>query len=282
MHIITRTIYGSRLQSQLLLGLPYTPAANTTLNERFDVQAGIAPPNGEVPRVRYFGIGNGGHRNMTGADGIPYVSPIQHSPADACAYRPLPFLLREPSNDLTVTERQKYAMRKEEVINGQNYIAYYLKRMDFSDVVPQMLHNSVADGVTTTTPFVPSGANLNPTPPAISPTGVVTTSGDYLSTSALLGLGFTAADVAELVEVARIMYDNELYAVISEIMLVAGVDKIVTATGPGGVNFNYEEAIAATVVTHITAHYSVGYTNNGFDYDLDLGATEPLVGLANV
>ena len=108
---------------------------------------------------------------------------------------------------------------------------------------------------------------------------VITTTGDYLSTSAILGLDFSAADVAELINVANLLYNNELYAVISEIGLVAGVDRTVTASGPGG-SINYVEALMATITTHITAYNSVSYNNNGFDYDLELGAVEPLVGVA--
>ncbi len=280
MRIITRTIYGSRLQTALLLGLPYTAVPNTTLNEKFAVQSGVAPNNNAVPRVCYFGIGNGGHRNLAGADGIPYTSPIQHDPGDAALYRHLPFLLRDPNNDLDATQRLKYGMRKQIVVGGLNYIAYYLKRLELNNVEPVMMHNTVQEGTTTSVPFVPTSANLNPVPPAIPPTGVVTTNGDYLSTSAVLRLDFSAQDVAELVNVAKLMYDNELLAVISEICLVAAVPQIVTAQGPGNTQFNYTEAIAAQITTHITSHYSVGSTNQGFDFGLELGATEPLLGIA--
>lgn len=279
MHTITRTIYGSRLQTLLLLGAPFTHIENTTLNERFDVQAGVLPPNGEVPAVRYFCIGNGGHRHLIGPDGFPLTDDVQHSPADAALYRHLPFLLRELDNDLTILERQKYAMRKIITVGGTDYIAYYLKRIDFSGSAVTLQYNDVTDDAVSTTPFIPTGANLNPTPPPIPPVGVITTTGDYLSTSAILGLDFSAADVAELINVANLLYNNELYAVISEIGLVAGVDRTVTASGPGG-SINYVEALMATITTHITAYNSVSYNNNGFDYDLELGAVEPLVGVA--
>lgn len=283
---ITRTIYGSQLQEQLLLGLPFSLVPNTTLNEKFGVQSGVAPSTaaGEVPTLKYFCIGNGGHQNLIGADGIPYTSPVQHSPGDAALYRHLPFILRDPANDLDVTTRQKYAMRQAVVYNGVNYIAYWLKRLDYTNVVPQMLQNHVADGVTTTTPYVPTGANLNPTAPAIPATGggVVTTTGDYLSTSAVLRLDFSASDVAELVNCANIIYNNELMAVISEIGLVSGVDRVVTGIGAGGAQFNYLEAIAAQIATHMTGYYPVSYTNQGFDFGLELGSTEPLIGLSDV
>lgn len=279
MQIITRTVYGADLQNTLYFKLPYTFKENTTLNEKFGVQAGVVPAVGVIPTVNYYAIGNGGHRNSTGADGQPFTSPIQHSAEDAALYKHLPFIVREVSNDLDVVTRQKYAMRKEILVNGLPYIAYYLKRLDFTGVSTAMTHNTVVDGVTTTVPFVPTGANLNPVAPAIPPTGVVTTNGDFLATSAILRLDFSATDVAELINVATTLFDNELYAVISEIALVSGVDRVVTALDSTGTQFNYNEAIVAQIVTHITRHYSVGSANGGFDFALELGATEPLIGV---
>lgn len=280
--IVTRTIYGSRLQTAMLLGLPYTQVANTTLNEKFGIQSGVLPDGGAVPRVRYFCIGNGGHRNMTGGDGQPYTSPIQHSASDAALYKHLPFLLREPANDLSALERTNYALRKQIVVNGENYIAYYLKRLDLTGVSPEMKHNTVADGITTSVPYVPTSANLNPVAPTIPSTGVTTTNGDYLSASALLNLDFSETDVNELINVAEIMYDNSLYAVISEIGLVAAVDKIVSAPVPvGSGTFNYNEVVGAQITTHITAHYNVGFSNQGFDFGVEIGATEPLFGVTS-
>lgn len=281
MRIITRTIYGSRLQTELLLGLPYVPVTNTTLNEKFGIQSGVVPDSQAVPRVRYFCIGNGGHRNEVGGDGQPYVSAIQHAASDAALYKHLPFLIREPDSDLTALERQRYALRKQITVNGDTYIAYYAKRLDFTNVAAEMKHNTVSDGITSSIPFVPTGANLNPTAPAIPSTGVVTTNGDYLSASAVLNLNFSEQDVAELINVATILFANPLYAVISEIGLVAGVDKVVSAPAFGGGSFNYSEVVSAQITTHITAHYPVQFSNLGFDFGVEIGATEPLVGVVS-
>lgn len=278
MRKITRTIMGSKLQTELLLGLPYTHLPNTTLNEKFDIQAGVEPAAGTMPKVKYFCIGNGGHRNDTGADGFPFSTAIQHDVGDAALYRHLPFLIRTPDNDLDSVTRGNYGLRKEIVVNGTTYVAYYLKRLDFTDAEVELLHNSVTDGTVTSTPYVPTSANLNPVPPAIPNTGVITTDGDYLSSSAILKLAMSADDVAELVNVAQTLYDNENYAVVSEIGLVAGVDKIVTVPAGAG-TLNYNEVIEAQIVTHLTAYYAVQYTNDGFDFRLQLGGTESLFGV---
>lgn len=278
MRTITRTIYGSALQTAMLLKLPYTVVPNTTLNEKFGILANQVPEPGKLPSLAYFCIGNGGHRSITGADGVPYTVPIKHRASDAALFNHLPFVLREVNDDLPPEQRQKYALRREEQHGGRRYYAYYLKRLDLSGVVNEMKHTTVIDGVSQTLPFIPTSANLNPTPPEISPTGINPTEGDYLTTTAVVEIRFTANDVAELVRVAEILYGNELMAVISEIGLCSGLDKVITAQGPGNTTFNFNEAIAVQITNHITAYYSMAYTNNGFDFQIEMGATEPLLG----
>ena len=142
-----------------------------------------------------------------------------------------------------------------------------------------MLHNTVVDGTTTTVPFVPTNANLHPQPTDPAANNVVTTNGTYLSTSAMIRLAFETADVNELLNVARIMFGSEERALISEIGLVAASDRTVTVTDPGQSAFNMSEAVMAHIATHITGLWPVAFTSEGFVYDLELGATEPLVGL---
>jgi hypothetical protein len=284
MKILTRTCYGAQLQACQLLGVPFVMVPDTTLNEKFGVQSGVAPPLGTLPNLGYFCIGNGGHQNETGADGFPYTTPLQHLSTDAALFRHIPFLVRTIGNDLDPITMQQYALR--DIITGQNgiqYIAYYLKRMNLTGVEPSMQISSTTNGVTTTIPYVPTSANLNPTPPVTSAAGVVTTNGNYITTSAIVDIPFTAQDVAELINVATLIYGNELYAVISEIGLCSGVDKIATVAAAGGVGaFNYNEAIAVQIAMHITSYYSIGSSNQGFDFEVQVGATEPLYGATNI
>lgn len=277
MKTITRSIWGSALQTSLLMGLPHVAPANSTLNEKFNFLPGVKPDAAKIPTIKYFCIGNGGHRNAIGADGAPYTAPVNHRASDAALFRHMPFVLRTMDNDLSVTERAKYAGRRIEEHGGRNYFAYYLRRLDLTNTVPQMQHTTVNEGVATTVPYAPTGANLNPTAPEMPSAGVITTSGNFLSTSGVVKISFTEQDIAELVEVARIMYDNEYMAVISEIGLCSGVDKTTTGSGAGNTQFNYLEAIAVQIATFITAYYSMGFTNKGFDFEVELGATEPML-----
>lgn len=276
MRIITRTVWGASLQTSLLLGLPYTPETNSTLNEKFDIEGG-RDLEGVIPHVRYLCIGNNGHRIITGSDGIPYTSPINHRASDAALFNHIPFVLREIANDLSIERREKYALRKRIMVDGEEYYAYYLKRMDVSRVATELIHTQVLDGNSTHSPFVPGTDNLNPEHPELPNTGVISTDGNYLTSSAIIPVLFDENDVAELVNVSRILYGNEQRAVISEIGLCSGVDKVIVGHIPGG-TINYREAIGVQIATHITGYYPVGYTNRGFELQIEAGATEPLLG----
>lgn len=276
--IVTRSVYGSSLQTKMLMDLPYVMVPNTTLNERFGIQADIPPQEGQMPHLKYFCIGNGGHRNRTGADGVPYTTPINHKASDAALFNPLPFVLRAVNDDLSPARRQQYALRREEEHGGQRYYAYYLKRLDLSAVNAVMHITTVQDGVETTLPFQPTNSNLYPEPPETPPEGVLPTNGNYLTTSAIMEVLFNAQDVEELIAVAEILYDNQYMAVVSEIGLCSGVDRQITAPGPGNTNFEFNEAIAVQICSFITAYYSMAYANEGFDFHVELGATEPLLG----
>lgn len=277
MKTITRSVWGSALQTSLLLGQRPTILDHTTLNEKFGVLVDEELGETERPAMQYYCIGNGGHKNMVGADGVPYTSPLPHRASDAALYRHLPFVLRRVDNDLTVIERGRYALRVLLNIGGVNYWAYYLKRISLANTAPAINHTIVDGDNKNTVPYVPNLANLNPTPPAMSNVGVITSSGDYLSTSSILTLIFSEQDVKELIEACRIMFDNEAYAVISEIGLCSGVDRTATVQGPGNTQFNMKEVIACQVNSFITTHHSVAFTNKGFTQDIELGATEPLL-----
>lgn len=273
---ITRTIYGSFLQTVKYLGLPFSLVANTTLNERFAIQQGVAPSAGTVPDMGYIAIGNGGHQMSVGADNIPYPEPLQHEATDAACFRPLPFVLRLPTNDLTQQQQAGYALRQLVTYNGTQYVAYWLKRIDLSSVTAVMNSVTVASGVSTITPFVPNSSNLNPTPPTISSNGVSVVQGDYVSASAAVGVIFAAFDAAELLNVATIIYGTPDAAIISEIAMCSGVDKAITVTPSSGPAYTFQEAIAVQVASFIATMILFNFNNSGTTVNLDMGCTEPL------
>lgn len=284
---ITRTIYGAAIQNELLLGLKHQVREFTTLNEKFDIAAGMPTANDEVPVLGYLAIGMGGHRMVSGSEGAPYPEDNFFSPASGALYRHLPFVIREVGQDLNSTERRRYGMRKLIQADGRNQIAYYLRRWDKTNIAVNMFHNVPTGGSGSTppgviiTPFVPDSSNLNPVPPTLPNTGAVSTDGAYLSTSSVMNLDFSEADINELLNVGRLLFQNERQMIISEMGLVAGIDSVITSSAATG-GVDYYEAIQATLVAHSAVYYAVAHMNKGFEYSLELGAIEPLlVGTVN-
>jgi hypothetical protein len=282
MENITRTIYGSYLQTCMLLGLPFSMMESSTLNEKFGIQSGVAPTAGQYPKLKYYCIGNGGHELSIGAGGRTKTDPVQHKARDAALFSHLPFVLRELTDDLGPSQRAKYALRRVETHGGKQYAAYYARRIDYTGVNAEMQVVSVDAGVTTVTPFVATTSDLNPTPPDLSPEGVNLLTGEYTAASAVNTLPFDADDMIELLNVATVLYDDEGYAIISEVGLVSGEDKMVTSPAAGSGTINFNEAICAQVNSHINVLFAAPYNGNGIEIKLDVGATEPLFNLDNL
>ncbi len=278
--IRSRTIYSTRLQTGLLFGLTTTPVANTTLNELWTIhnQSTPNPANG-APKVQYIAIGRGGHRMVVGADSNPYVSPIPHRSSDAGLYDPLPFIVRPVASDLTDTERQNYGMRVPITVNNANYWAYYLKRLDTTNVVPEMTKTVINAGVPTTTPFVPDNSNLTPIPPEIPNTGSNPTSGDYLSVVAVIDATLNEATVAEIAAACEILYGSSDSANISEFAFVSGVRSNVAV-----LDFNkqptsgmYFECLQAMINFFVGGFWPLAF-NDKVSVTIKGGGSTPLLG----
>ncbi len=279
MENIVRTVYGAALQTALLLNRPHQIVQYTTLNEKFGVLPTALPNLNDRLAMRYLTVGNGGHRMRTGANQLTKPDPVQHRATDAALYNHIPLVLRLPEEDLTQADRAKYALRREETHQGRRYYAYYAKRLDVSDAVVRMLSHI---GDAAPTPFVPTSANLSPTPPDLNNQGVNVTTGEYVSASALVNLLLGEVDVNELLNVSRIMYEDEGYAIISEMGLCSGVDRMTEVPGQGSSSFDFLEAIAVQCVSFVATFFPMNIMNNGVNVALELGATEPLLKLEGV
>lgn len=272
---ISRTVYGSYVQTCLYLDRPIQYFENTTLNEKLNVLKDVKPATTEKPVLKYFSIGNRGHATVVGPDGMTKPEPVPHRATDAAPYGIIPFVLRLLTNDLTTTERAKYALRRIEEHDGQQYAAYYLKRIDLSGVSPSMLSVSVSNNVETQTPFVPSENNLSPTAPATDSEGNWIVSGDYSVVKAIIQLVINEVDATEFLNVASILYGDSGYAIISDIALCHGVDKV-TSVSNGTSSFNMTEAIGVQVASFVPSFYSMRFSSTGADINLNVGASEPM------
>jgi hypothetical protein len=278
MQSTVRTVYAAYLQTCQLLGLPIVLKPNSTLNEKFNIHSNISIADSDRPSMKYLSIGIGGHRMVTGTNGIGRPEVVQHSPRNAALYSHLPFVLRLPNDDLLANERAKYRLRRLESHDGTVYVAYYLKVLDMTATLPQLELRTVVDNITTATEFNPTLADLNPTPPAINSSGVLTTTGDYIAATGKVPFVMTADEITELLNVANIIYGDEGYAMISEFALCSGVDRTVIGDF-NGTSVAYTDAIGVQVLNFVSQFIHVPSNNNGINIELDVGSVEPLLAL---
>lgn len=281
MENIQRTVVGGKLQTELLLGLPFKTVPLTTLNEKFGIEASTTPAAGTWPKLGYFVIGDKGHTISTDSDGTAVPTPVPHQATDCALYNHLPFVLRDPSADLTAAQRANYCLRKFVNINGTRYVAYYGKRFSVATVSAIMQYVTVNGDQEVVTDWTPTSSNLNPTPPDLSNDGVNVIEGDYVNVSALCPLILNSVDRTELMNVALILYGKDDRAIISELGVCSGLDKTVSAQGPGSTTFDFVESIATQIHTHINTFIPMKYASEGISEKLDIGATDPLFVVSN-
>ena len=279
---VTRTVYGATVQSALLLGLPQTFPQFTTLNEHLSIQKDTLPAVSDRPSLGYYVWGNRGHSMIVGTDGIALNEVVQHRATDAGLFGQLPFVLRETNQDLTAVDRAKYVLRRQEERAGVLYYAYYGRRLDKTNLAVGMYYTEVQDGVSTVTNFVPTQANLTPSPQQVSNTATNLINADYVSARARMQIAMTEQDVAEMLNVAKVIYDDERYAIVSELGLCTGVDKMINAPAYGGGSFQFNEVIGCQIASHVAVYNPLLQTNTGVSIEMDVGVNEPLYALAAV
>lgn len=278
-----RTIYGNMLQVANQLGVPHKILELSTLNEKFQMQAGVLPPSSVNPKLQYFAIGNGGHLGYRGVGGTYLSTAIDHQPDHAALYKHLPFVLREVGNDLSQDQRAKYRLRTiwTDQTTGKKYVAYWLKVLSLANVTVQA-KKSVRDSTGKLIPqdWTPDSTALNPQPPSSDTNNVdqVITSASFYTANAELDLSLTALDCAELLNVARIMFKDEAYALVSEYALVSGVDQPVQGDNGTGGTMQYEEILGAQVNNFLTNRGAAADDSDvGIECLVNYGATESLV-----
>lgn len=276
---VVRTAVAGAAQTAQYIGKPIKKLPNSTLNQKLNIHADIDIATTDVPVMRYVAIGNGGHGFIMGGNGRVKYQSVHHTPRHAGLYNQLPFVLRLPEEDLTADQRLKYRLRRLETHRGKTYVAYYLRVLDLSqtEVVLEMRH--VENGVTTSTPYVPSIEDLNPTPPALSTGAPVTTTGDYVASSAKIPFWMSPEDVQEFVKACEIIEGESGYAVISEMASVSAVDRVVQGDFNGSM-LSYTDAIYAQIKSFISTAWIMEYQTDGVTLTVDVGNVEPMMTVA--
>lgn len=273
----TRTQWGNMSQVANQLGIRHNVLPHTTLNEKFGFRPDDKSSNAHV--VECFCIGFGGHRGYMSNLNVYLSTSIDHYPDHAALYRHLPFLIREPGNDLSADERNKYAGR---VLltdpDGKTWIAYMLKVLSKENLsVGSYRSVRAPDGTVTSDEYTPDSSALNPTPPKLDVNNIdkVVTSSTFYNANAELDLSLTPADCAELMTVARVLYRDEQYALVSEYGIVSGSFATVSGDNGLGGQIQYRELIQSQIVNFLTNRGSAADDSDaGVECYVNFGATE--------
>lgn len=276
MQKIVPTQLSNYLQVSNFLDTSFNTFDNTTLNQKFDIQAQAKVPAGSRPALKCFTIGIGGHSYTMGPNNIPLSQVVDHSSGDAGLYQHLPFVIRPVNDDLTTNERARYCLRKMIEVDGVNYYAYYGKRLNMAGVLPRMTMRTISDDQVIISEYEYTEQNLSPEPPEIPNTGAVTTSNEYLATTAVIPMPFTEVDVQELYNVAEVLYGDRRMAIISEFGFCTAHDVDVSINTPSG-PVNFKEVVGCQIASIISGHYELIFNSRGFDFSLEVGAVQPLL-----
>ncbi len=296
---VVRTIFSAKLQTCQALKIPYDIPEMSTLNEAINLpdvvpyqptpltsgaqlaQSYNPETDSNGVSIQYWCIGNGGHNLVsTGSQGGPYPDEKPHRASNTGFYNQIPFVVKHIDQDLTREQRALYRLRKILLIDGEYYAAYYARKLPIQNVEPKLLHTKIQNGIATTTEFVPTLNNLNPPDPIIGQEN----DGSYLSVSSTMSIDFNAQDVAWLQEACELLYGTSKAAIISEIAICSGIDKPInqeypltgTQTSNNITNQGLMEAVGVQVNCFIIYFFSANYSNQGFSFDFDIGAAEPL------
>lgn len=276
MYSVIRSIYSAHLQTCKLLNRPFTILPNSTLNQKFNLFPNEVPNVNEYPVLGYIGIGNKGATYDVTGTGFVLTTPIPHLPRHASLYNFIPFVIRDIFNDLNSTERLKYRLRVPVIIGETQYVAYYLRALNINNISPSVELRNVNNGVITTNSFSPTLSDLSPTPPDLSNVNLNNPNGDYLVSTAKTTFTLNKQDINEILTACDIMFGDARYAVINEIALVHGVDKVVQGTFGNTVS-NYTDLIAAQVAAFLSQYHALTPNTTQVQIELDIGSVEPLL-----
>lgn len=268
----THSCYGNFMNTLMRMKKNYIHTPFTTLNELLNIFPDLRPAAGVLPGINGLVIGNGGHYHDVINNDFPVTRNYQHAPTDAGLFRPMPFVLRPATSDLTPAQRAGYRLRRTETIAGIEYVAYYMKVVDLSEIEPRYEYRTIQpDGQVVVSEFIPDSSNLNPTPRILSPEGVNTVASEFIAVSAKVSVPWSQWEIDEYLNAANVKYGSEDAAVISEVAAVSSVDRSVAVGAT-----SYTEAICALVETFLQHKIDLTANSQNFTMNLEIGVSEPL------
>ena len=210
------TVLGAYNMLNAFIPLQYFANIETTLNAKYNKFPSQEPTS--PPKLQYFGIGIQGYYNNNDEH-------VKYNPdnRNMDLYTPIPIRMVPASADLTPIERAKYRMRVQKTVNGESYICYYLKRIEWDPSYVQLIQ--VGTDGTESTYVLDPGEYLSPTPIRGTTGGQMTTADAHVIVRAV---GKCQVTLKELAEAMSVLYSKD-YCIISEVGYYTGCDCYVNA-----------------------------------------------------
>lgn len=285
MNTIQASIYGAEALIYMLLG--HTPKMDpfSTINERLNISPTARPTSSEPVRLGVLVVGNRGHRSTPGDGGIALTSVVDHLATHAAPYNPTPFCLRPVDEDLSLSERAKYCLRKELEHGGVNYYAYYGLRLNITEDDVEVKKKKIItneDGSVTEELFVPTNADLYPTPVELPVVGAVTTTNVRVAAFCSIRVSLLEKEIEEYVNALKILHNgDERYAIMSEFALCIGADRQLTVNSSIG-SINFLESIGTQVYSFSADHKVLYYNSQELTMDFEVGNQLPMLAVASI
>lgn len=226
MNLVTKTIYFDTVVLSHLREKNFKPLANTTLNEKFNINKDILMEL-STPTLKYFAIGNGNIETMDSETNMKLYHG-NHRCIDAALYNHIPFVLRKEDEDLGSNERKNYRLRKRISINNEWYIAYYLKVIPDDMVLNQIIKiTQETDTMPKIETFNTNDSSLlNPNIYDNNISELLVDNTEFITNSDQISLILTIEELNEIKEAMRILSIPQNEMVINEIALCSGTDVV--------------------------------------------------------
>lgn len=237
-----KTTYGRMYELMRLTGQKMTSFdTKSTLNTLYNIFPNEIPK--DIPNVKYYGIGINGQFSLNQrAKTAAY--PVTNRNLNL--FKQIPFRTVHIEEDLSADERELYRLRNVETYLNEPYACYYLKKSDISNQV--LLQTTDTNGKPVD--YKPDYSYLRPKPIE----GVINGTIDDISSEVLISLGMVfGLKGDELLEVIGVLFEGDLLeAVVSELGLYTGEDKLITFKASDGSLVEMNEAIGVQLYMHNT------------------------------
>jgi len=209
-YAVMRNLY---IENDLMPEVDYFTTLNASMNIGLVIKGTMSKNY-----LKYLGIGIGKVENI---ETITSQGFKPHA-LNRALYNHIPFIVRLLATDLIQSEREKYRIRVVKNINGIDYVLYYLRIFNNTEItINEYKVSRTDDGIDTPNVFVPQNENLNVL--KYTPESYMLSVTNFIVAVKKYTIVLTTEELNEIYLGLQILYPNETKT-IGEFGLFSGVD----------------------------------------------------------